>query len=470
MFVTDLDHSLIKTDLLYESFFGALASRPLSAVRAVPAMVRGRSALKSALADIADVDPALLPYNEEVLEALRAARAHGEKTALVSASDARLVRQVAVHLDCFDEVHGSDATTNLKGPNKARFLAERYGDEGFAYVGDSHADLDVWDKADCVIAVGATGAFRAEIDRRYSNVTHLESGAGGTPSLLRSLRPHQWLKNILVFMPPLLAHSTDPAVWAMAILAFVVFCMTASSVYLLNDLLDLGPDRAHSRKRNRPFASGALRLTTGMILAPALLLVAVCLSLVFAPPVFLLVLAFYYAATLAYSLYLKRQLVVDIGTLAGLYTIRVLAGGAATAVLPSPWFLAFSGFIFISLASIKRQIELTDSLKQGRETIKGRAYETGDLPIVTMMALAAGYASIVILALYVDSEPSRELYSQPLALWGVCPVMTYWVSRLVMLAHRGRMDDDPIIFAVKDPISYICGVAVGLLLVVAAYG
>jgi 4-hydroxybenzoate polyprenyltransferase len=407
------------------------------------------------------VDIGSLPLNGAVVAHVEAARAAGVRTALVSASDARLVHAVAERTGLFDEVHGSEPGRNLKGPAKAAFLAGRFGERGFSYAGDSQADLAVWARAAEAVTVGAGPGLRRAAEAAAPAALHLEPGGTGIGlAHLKALRPHQWLKNLLVFLPVLAAHVTDPAVWLTALMAFLAFGLTASSVYVLNDLLDLGPDRAHPRKCRRPFASGAVPISHGLVMAPGLLAAAILVALIGTPPLFLAVLAGYYALTLAYSLVLKRRLVVDICALAGLYTLRIMGGAAATAVALSPWMLAFSGFLFLSLAAVKRQAELVDGIASGRERAAGRAYLAGDLPVVTMMALAAGYAAVLVLALYIASPEVRVLYAQPFLLWGVAPVLVYWTSRMVMIAHRGRMTDDPVVFALRDRVSLACGAAV----------
>jgi 4-hydroxybenzoate polyprenyltransferase len=273
--------------------------------------------------------------------------------------------------------------------------------------------------------------------------------------VLRALRPHQWLKNLLVFLPMLAAHQLDAATFAAALLAFVSFSLVASSVYVLNDLLDLAADRAHPRKCNRPFASGAVPLSYGSVLAPALLIAG---GAVAAPlgPTFIAVLAIYYGATMLYSFSLKRHMVIDICMLAGLYIMRMIAGSTATKIPLSVWLLAFALFIFLSLAAVKRQAELVDAAGRGALASSGRGYQVADLPIISMIALCSGYVSVLVMALYVNSPNVVELYAQPAALWAVCAVLLYWITRTVLLTHRGQMHDDPVVFALRDRISQIC--------------
>ncbi len=470
MLVVDLDHSLIRTDLLYETLFAGLAENPIGTLKALPAILQGRAALKRALALAARPRIAALPLNEVVVDVIHAARGRGERVVLVSASDDILVQQVAEGLGLFDEAHGSTPGRNLKGKGKAEFLAERFGARGFDYVGDSTVDVNVWRQARRAITVGATSGLRRKAEAAALEAEHVDpppSALGKLSPYIETLRPHQWLKNMLVFVPPIAAHVASFGVLLSALIAFVCFSLTASSVYILNDLLDLSADRAHPRKRFRPFASGRIPIRHGMFLAPTLLITAFALALLTLPPEFAAVMFVYYVSTTAYSLLLKRKLVIDVITLAGLYTLRVMAGGMATGLPISPWTLAFFGFLFLSLAAMKRQTELVDGLRNGRDKASGRAYEVEDLPIVAMMAISSGYVSVLVLALYASTDTVRALYSSPLMLWTACPILLYWISRLVMMAHRGRMDDDPLVFAMRDPISLTCA---GFVLLIGAAG
>jgi 4-hydroxybenzoate polyprenyltransferase len=391
---------------------------------------------------------------------------------LVSAADRRVVEAVAGHLDLFDAAHGSDGRRNLGGAAKAEFLVERFGEGGFDYLGDHANDLAVWARARRALLAGA----RPGTERR----ARAEAQARGAPdperldapppagrralAYLRALRPHQWLKNLLIFLPLLAAHGQSEPGWSAALLAFVAFSLTASAVYCLNDLMDLEADRAHPRKRARPFASGDVPVAHGAAVGIGLLVAGFGLGYSVSP-LFFGVLTVYFGATSLYSLALKRELVIDICMLAGLYTLRVLAGSVAAELQLSPWMLALSVFLFLALAAMKRQTELVDMAREGRSESAGRAYIPSDLPVVTMMAVAAGYTAVLVLALYIYSPAVQRLYVSPLLLWGAPPILLYWVSRMVMIAHRGEMEDDPVLFAVRDGISLACGagiLAVGL--------
>ena len=455
--------------MLHESFWATLGRDRGALLKAVGKFLTGgRPALKAALAEGAEVDVALLPYKDVVLAEIRAARAQGAYVVLATASDRVIAEAVAAHLGLFDEVMASDGETNLKSDAKAAALTAKFGETGFAYIGDGPADLPVWAASSEAISVDASAALKDRI--KAPAVRHLADATdevGAMRAGLQALRCHQWLKNLLVFIPMLLAHDFAANSIIAAVAAFVAFSLMASSVYVLNDLVDLSSDRAHPRKRRRPFASGALPLSAGLWLAPGLFLSGLVIG-VLAGPLFVAVLLFYYLCTLAYSLGLKRITVIDICILAGLYTLRVIAGAVATMNTPSVWLLGFSIFFFLALAAVKRQAELVDLVASGGEKAEGRGYLAEDLPLITMMALASGYVSVLVAGLYLTSDNVAQLYSFPSALWGICVVLIYWISRIVMLTHRKRMHDDPIVFAVTDRVSLFCGVLIIGLVVFAA--
>jgi 4-hydroxybenzoate polyprenyltransferase/phosphoserine phosphatase len=454
--VIDLDGTLVRTDMLFETFWSALGRSWATPVQALQVLLRsGRAALKASLTEAGPVEVASLPYNDEVLAYIRDWRARGGRTALVTASDQGIAEQVAEHLGIFDEVHGSDAGTNLKGARKASFLEARFGHGRFDYMGDASADLPVWAKAHKAVAVGVPRSLRTRLAGLGPEVEHLRDATPAARSYLRALRPHQWLKNLLVILPLLTAHRLTPGLAGQALLAFLAFSLVASSVYVLNDLLDLQSDRAHPRKRNRPFASGAVPIAHGTAMAPLL----AALGFLAAAPLggrFLLCLAAYWLATTAYSLALKKVAVLDIVVLAGLYTLRIVAGALATGIPLSVWLLAFSMFLFFALAAMKRQAELVGQEGDPGTALRGRGYRVGDLQFVSNMATSSGYVSVLVLALYVNSPAVQPLYSTPALLWGICFVMLFWLSRVMMLTHRGEMHDDPVVFAATDRVSQIC--------------
>ncbi|MEW9920316.1 UbiA family prenyltransferase [Marimonas sp. MJW-29] len=453
--VVDLDGTLLRSDMLFESFWSAFGRDWRSPFLSVAALNGGRASLKRHLAEVSAVEAATLPYDPKVIAFVQEWRESGGRTALVTASDHNLAEAIAAYLGLFDEVHGSDGKLNLKGDCKGQFLEERYGSRGFVYMGDAKADLPIWKKANKAITVNAPAALRREVERVCNSVEHLVTDAQSVRPYIKALRPHQWLKNVLVFLPMLAAHQLDGQTVLLSWLAFVCFSLVASSVYVLNDLLDLSADRAHPRKKLRPFASGSIPISHGAWMAAGLLILGGLLAISISPP-FLLAMVTYYLLTTAYSLHLKRRIIVDICVLAGLYTARIIAGGVATDIPLSVWLLAFSVFFFLALAAVKRQAELIDSAKRGTLKASGRGYHVDDLPIISMIAIGAGYVSVLVMTLYVNSPAVVELYSHPEALWGVCAVLLYWISRTVMVAHRGHMHDDPVVYAAKDRISQMC--------------
>ena len=460
--VVDLDDTLIQTDSLFENFWSACSVKWQTPLVAASALARGPLALKQRLAEIASIDPARLPYNEDVLEVIRGWRERGGvRIALVTASVQSTADAVAAHLGLFDEAHGSGNGINLKGANKARFLQTQFP-QGYAYVGDATADIPVWEQAAHAVTVNPSKAFRARVDALGKETAHLPARSAKARDYLRVLRPHQWLKNLLVFAPMLASHQLTQATLVQSVLAFVAFCLVASSTYVLNDLLDLAADRAHPRKRNRPFASGAVKVSHGTWMAPALGLLGGAVALASGPALFAM-LATYYAATTLYSFWLKRMVMIDICVLAVLYTMRILAGSIATGIPASVWLLGFSTFFFFSLAAVKRQAELVDGIASGTVQARGRGYHVDDLSIVSSFAVSSGVVSVLVLALYANSEPVRQLYSVPEILWGICPVMLFWNSRIAILTHRGQMHDDPLVFAARDRVSHCCLAVVGAL-------
>ncbi|SMX42715.1 UbiA family prenyltransferase [Maliponia aquimaris] len=453
--VVDLDGTLLRSDMLDESFWSALGRDWRVLLVAARGLGEGRAALKRRLAAVAGLEPATLPYDPRVVDYVRDWRARGGRTALVTASDQSIAERIATHLDLFDEVHGSDGTLNLKGPIKAEFLTRRFGAGGFVYMGDSTADLAVWQVAARAVTVNAPAALRARVDALAVEAEHLDTAPVLLSAYVRALRPHQWLKNILIFLPLLAGHQFDMGTLMLAALAFVAFSLTASSVYVLNDMIDLAADRAHPRKRKRPFASGAVPLRHGMVMTAGFFVLGAVLGLLVGGA-FFWVLMGYFALTTAYSLYLKRQLVIDICTLAGLYTMRIVAGGVATGIPLSVWLLAFSIFFFLALAAVKRQAELVDAADRGTLKARGRGYNVADLPIVTMIAISAGYVSVLVLVLYVNSPAVVDLYHTPTMLWGIGAVLLFWITRTVMITHRGWMHDDPVVYAARDRLSQVC--------------
>ncbi|URR34551.1 UbiA family prenyltransferase [Thermosynechococcus sp. HN-54] len=448
----DLDNKLLRTDVLLELTF-LFFSGPL--IQLFKTRSFNHAQIKRKLATFTDLDVTTLPYNSEVIQYIQDWKAKGGKVALVTTTDQLIAEKIAAHLGLFDEVYGSDGQLNLKGVRKARFIVERFGEKNFIYMGDSEADLPVWAVAAKAITVNASPRLRKKVEQINPNVEHLGSTKRSIKPYLKEIRPYQWVKNVLVFVPMLAGHQFNLPTFGISLVAAVAFSLTASSVYVLNDLLDLHADRAHPRKRYRPFAAGDLPLFHGIWMILVLLGLGMAIATTIHLP-FLGILLLYYGLTTAYSFYLKRRIIIDICTLAGLYTIRIFAGAVATGIALSVWLLAFSMFFFFCLATVKRQAELVDHRDRKQLRASGRGYHIDDLPVLTMMAIGAGYVSILVLALYINSPQVQLLYTRPQVLWGICCVLLYWITRTIMLAHRGLMHYDPIVYAIKDRQSQIC--------------
>ncbi len=465
--VVDLDGTLIHGDLLHESALQLLKTAPLDVLRLPFWLAAGKATLKEQIARRVALDVAHLPYDDRLLALLLERRAAGQRLVLCTASNQRYAQAVADHLGLFDEVIASDATLNLSAARKAAALVQRFGARGFDYAGNAAADLPVWAQARQAVVVNAPPRV-AQRARQQGRVA-LEIQAQPVPptTWLRALRPHQWLKNLLVLLPVAGAFQiTEPDMLQPVLLAFIAFGLCASSVYVLNDLMDLDSDRAHPRKRLRPFAAGLLSAPAGLAMAGGLLLVAAALAAGLRPA-FQLALAGYYVLTLAYTFVLKRVALVDCMALGALYTLRIVAGWCAAGLPASFWLLAFSLFLFLSLAFLKRYSELLVVVGQGRAVAPGRGYVTADLPLIQTMGVASGFSSVMLLALYINGDTVLRLYSQPEVLWLLVPIHLYWVSYMWMKAQRGQMHDDPVIFAVRKRASLLCGLLFALTLVAA---
>ena len=461
----DLDGTLIRTDLLFESALNVLQRNPLYLFAFPWWLLHGRARLKSEIARRADIDVDTLPCDTRMLELTRRETGH-RAVILCTAADRQLANAVAEHVGGFDEVMASDGTRNLSGHSKARALVERFGERGFDYAGNESRDLHIWQHARGAIVVNAGKGLAARAGKVCELLSVLPREHAGLRAWFKALRLHQWLKNLLVFLPLLAAHLVfDATAVLRAITAFLIFGVCASGVYVLNDLLDLSADRRHPRKRMRPFAAGRLPLSAGLAVAPLLTLGAFAGALALSPR-FALVLLGYYILTLSYSLRLKRIAMLDVVLLAALYTIRIVAGGVAIGTGLSFWLLAFSMFLFLSLAMLKRYTELLAMRDSGAGKAHGRGYDVEDLVLVQSLGGASGYLSVLVLALYINSTASELLYRHPQVLWLLCPLLLYWVSRVWMVAHRGAMHDDPVVFAVTDNVSravLVLGALVALL-------
>jgi 4-hydroxybenzoate polyprenyltransferase len=437
---------LLRTDLLVESFFALPASRLGAALAALTVIRSGKAALKSKLLESAILDIAAHPSNQQLLAFLNAERAKGRLVYLASASDRSYIERVVDHLG--EGVFGLDVGIGRPGPIKADQLCELFGKGGFDYISHGSTDKAIGEQARRVYIVNALRADLAAVRTWAPNAQALGTRAYLWWDYILALRPHQWLKNLLVFAPALAAHRLDHALLA-SLLAFISFCLCASSVYTINDLLDLRNDRAHPSKRLRPFAAARIPITHGIILFSVLLLGSLAVAALL-PVKFALVLVVYFVLTCAYSLDFKKRMLVDAITLACLYGSRLAAGSVATGVLLSPWLAAFAIFLFFSLALIKRMGELADHLNKGKGDPTGRGYRLDDLPMLQSMATTSGYISVLVLALYIHGDIVGTLYRHPARLWLNCVLLLFWISRMILVTHRGQMHEDPLVFAATD--------------------
>jgi 4-hydroxybenzoate polyprenyltransferase/phosphoserine phosphatase len=464
--VVDLDGTLLRSDLLIESAVAYLGESPLRVLATLLAVGRGKAALKAQIASRTSIDPAHLPYDEDVLDLIRERRAAGQQVFLASASNERYVQGVAAHLGLFDGWFASDDKNNLSGTTKALRLVEEFGEGGFDYVGNERADLCVWAVADRRVAVRAPWGVKSKLLRMDPGATVLEGQTGQGRALLKLLRVHQWTKNLLVFVPLITAHRFGLADIADAVGAFLAFSLVASAVYILNDLVDLDADRKHPTKMHRPLAAGNVPIFGAVMMIPLLLAAGFAIAFVISGPL-AVVLLVYFGITTAYTFFLKRKMFVDVIALALLYTVRVIGGAAATAITVSEWLLGFSMFMFISLALIKRYVELTSRIDKNLAEPINRNYRKSDLDIVAALAAAAGFNAVTVFALYISSDAVRPLYQHSKLLWLICPILMYWLGRALIMAHRRLLDDDPIVFALRDRNSFLAVGLIGLILLAA---
>lgn len=457
----DLDGCLLRTDLLVESFLAA--ARRFDTWWRLPLwLARGKAYLKAQLAARIELDATLLPYNANLVDYIKTERARGRRTVLATASNRRLAEAVAAHLGCFDEVIASDETTNLRGKRKLEAIIAHGNGGAFAYAGNDHTDLPIWAAAQQAIVVNAPRRVAAAVSRGPKIELVIQDRPPVLRNLLKGLRPHQWLKNFLVFLPILASGAFyDANGWRMALLAFVAFSSVASAIYVFNDLSDLTADRQHPRKRRRPFASGAVPATTGLATGVALIVLGLSLA-AFAGGFVVGLLIVYAATSLAYSLYLKEQPLVDVFTLSFLYNIRIVVGGEASGHHVSQWLLGFAFFLFLGLAFIKRVAELRarenpEGKLADTKQLPGRGYFPSDTSMLGLMGVAATFTSSMVFALYLQNVVAQEVYANPSLLWPIVPLLLFWQCRLWLSTQRGYMLDDPIVYSARDWVSWLVG-------------
>lgn len=461
----DMDGTLVCGDTLWEACVKLVTHKPWFILVMPFWLFRGKAGFKQAVSRQVKLNPAGLAYHPGVLEYLHQQKQLGRTLWLVTAANREIADAIAAHHHgLFDGVMASDATQNLAGGNKARALVERFGEQGFAYAANAHVDLQVWQHAAAAVVVNAGERLQASVAKvtRVEHTIQEPHAHGLLMRILRAIRIHQWSKNFLVFVPLILSHSWGrPEMVFTVLLAFIAFCCSASAIYIINDFVDLEVDRQHAQKRHRPFAAGSLPLYWGVALAPLFLMVAFALAL-HLNGLFALTLLAYIVLTLGYSFLLKQFVLLDVLTLTTLYTLRIVAGAVAVNLILSYWLLAFSMFIFFSLALSKRYSELHNLKQLGSGKQKARGYHVEDLPIIIIFGISSGYLAVLVTVLYINNLQADTLYSHPVWLWPVSLAVLYWISRIWLLAHRGELHEDPVLFAIHDRASYVLVVLVAI--------
>jgi 4-hydroxybenzoate polyprenyltransferase/phosphoserine phosphatase len=456
----DLDGTLVKSDTLVDSLLVLARTHPALLFALPSVLLRGKAAFKAYITSHVTLDVVHLPYNRKLLQFLHEERARGRAIYLVTGADVRLAERVAAHLGIFAGVLGSDGVVNLTGNNKLTRLRSELGDVAYDYIGNDVPDLPLLVHATEPMVANPSLRLRWKLRARRIRPTRafIERGRP-LGSVLRAMRMHQWTKNLLIFLPLLLAHVIAANRLRSALLAFLCFSLTASSAYIVNDLLDIEADRRHPRKRLRPFAAGDLSAFTGIGVVALFLLLAFSGARLLSVA-FLGWLLFYLAATLAYSWYLKRIALVDVLVLSGLYTLRLLAGSAATQSHISHWLAGFSVFLFFSLAIVKRFAELQNLRTTGLQPRNGRGYLVSDTDQLRSFGTSSAFAAVVIFAIYISGSDVVMLYRNARFLWLIVPLMILWLCRVWLLASRGELDEDPLVFALTDRMSLLIGVVV----------
>ena len=466
----DLDGTLTLTDTLHESVLSLVHNKPYLLFLLPFWLFQGNAYLKQKVAEHSELDFTTLPYNESFINWLREEKLNGRKIVLSTAANEKTAKAVLRNFDLFDEFIASDSKTNLKSARKRDALQERYGHKGYDYAGNSGDDLEVWAGASNAIIVNASESVINKASKLASVSKIFRSERSGIVVWLKVLRVHQWLKNLLLFIPLLAAHQINNInSLSTLLLAFLSFSLCASSVYITNDLLDLESDRNHPRKRFRPFASAKISVLHGVFATPLLIAPSFLIGVVVGLD-FLIVLLVYLVLTVTYSFVLKRLVIVDCLTLATLYTMRIIAGATAVSVSLSFWLLAFSIFIFLSLALLKRHSELLVHLREGKNDAHGRGFLVSDAPLLQVLGVSSGYIATLVIALYLRSENVISMYVQPLAIWLLIPILLFWVSWVWLKSSRGEMNDDPVFFAIRDKTSLFVAAITAIVFLYAAIG
>lgn len=446
----DLDGTLIKSDILYESLF-SLIKKNIFFIFYIPFWVlKGKAFFKHKISEYTDMNVTLLPYNPIVLEYLKNEKKKGRTLILATASNEKYAQKISDYLNIFSRILASTRNKNLSDANKLQAIKQDCKNSIYDYAGNSNADIRIFSEARKSILVNPAPGVKRKAAKVARELEILCEDKLRPVSIINAIRPHQWLKNSLLFVPIFTSHS-----WGQldllydAFLAFISFSLCASGVYVFNDLLDLPSDRMHARKKYRAFASGDIPIQLGIPLFFILMLSGLMVGILVSVD-FLIVLAGYLVLTTAYSTVLKTYVLIDVLTLASLYTFRIVGGAVAIDVSLSFWLLAFSIFFFLSLALVKRCAELISIRKRDNARISGRDYAVDDLGSLHSMGIASGYLSVFVVAFYINSSEVVGLYSRPQLLWLLAPALLYWISRMWIKTGRGEMHDDPLVYSVRD--------------------
>ena len=466
--VVDLDGTLLRTDLLLETALRLIKQKPWLAFLFPIWLLRGRAYLKNRIFHLVEIDVSLLPLHGELLTWLRAEKTRGRRLILATGSDYRKARSVVEPLELFDLILGSNEEQNLTAGKKFALLIKTCGEQ-FDYVGNSSSDLEIWRGCRHAVLVNAPARVERAARRSAHVIQVFPASFAGIKGAFHAMRCYHWVKNLLVFVPAITSHKIfDGAVAEKSALAFLSFSLCASAAYIVNDLLDLEEDRRHEVKKHRPFAAGQISIGSGLLLALACLVAGAGIA-AFLPGAFLVVLAIYFVLTCLYSFFLKRLLLVDVLTLAMLYTLRIVAGSQATAIVLSLWLLSFAFFLFLSLAFLKRAGDLVQHRAHHLEVVPGRGYTTTDLDAVSIAGMCSGFLSSLVLTLYINSDSVQLLYRRPTLLWGLQPILLYYITRLWIICRRGELIDDPIEHTAKEPSTYGAALLAVLVLLAATF-
>lgn len=461
--VVDLDGTLIKTDLLHEGFIMLMKKNPLYFFACLFWLLKGKAFLKNKIETLVHLRYDLLPYNNELIDFLQNEFTNGRTIILATASNGANANRIAKQHPIFEEVYATEEL-NLKGTNKVKKLIATFGESKFDYIGNSGADIPVFSSCRYSYLVNPSQALERKTKKLSDLKYSWKSKKTGLKNYIKAIRIYQWIKNLLIFVPLITSHSlTSFQLLKEATAAFFAFGFVASSGYLINDLMDLNSDRAHPRKRFRPFASGQLPILNGFVLSIVFFVAGIFLASQL-NTAFLIILFIYFIISFSYSAYFKKMILYDVFVLTILYSSRVIAGGLVTGVSLSFWLIAFSTFIFLSLAFVKRYAELMKVTTETGLKERGREYLPADLNLLQVMGIVSGFLSVVVFTLYIDSHEVAQLYSHPKILWSISFLFLFWISRIWVVTTHGKMTDDPLIFAVKDATSYFIFLIIGIIM------